>query len=131
MSLVTKLKDVNSDPNATINMMHEILTSISVPLEKGNLRWKEIEIEPAYYQETSKPFYNHLPMSVAYPIALFFYNLSSSLMKVIQDYSNKKLTEAEKIKEEVMMDFLKDGDGSLHSITSLMEIFRNGDTLSK
>jgi hypothetical protein len=131
MSLVTKLKDVNSDPNATINMMHEILTSISVPLEKGKLRWKEIEIEPAYYQETSKLFYNHLPMSVAYPIALFFYNLSSSLMKVIQDYSNKKLTEAEKIKEEVMMDFLKDGDGSLHSITSLMEIFRNGDTLSK
>jgi len=131
ISLVTKLKDVNNDPNGTVNMLHEILASISIPVSKGKLKWSKLEIEPSYYKETAQAFYRSLPMSVAYPIGIFFWNLSQSLMKAIQDYSNKKLTEAEKIKEEVMMDFLKDGDGSLRSITSLMEILRSGDTLNK
>lgn len=131
ISLVTKLKDTNGNPDATIDMLHQILTSISIPVSKGKLGWNKLEIEPTYYQDTAKEFYDHLPMSIAYPIGVFFYNLSQSLMTAIQDYSNKKLTEAEKIKKEVMEDFLKDGDGSLHSITYLMETLKSGSTSKK
>ena len=131
MSITSKLKDSQNDPEYVYNNLHEILASISIPVEKKRLGWKHLEIEPSYYKDTAEAFYKHLPMSIAYPIGVFFYNLSQSLMKSIQDYSNQKLTEAEKMKMEVMRDFLADGDGSLRSITYLMEILKSGSTSTK
>ena len=132
MSVVTKLKDIENDPEIAYNKLHEILASISVPVEKVKKKYKRIAIEPSYYKKVAQDFYNYLPMSIAYPIGVFFYNLSESLTKIIVDYSKskiaEKMTEAEEIQAEVMRDFLNDGDGGLHSITSLMDALKNGDT---
>jgi len=135
MSVVTKLKDAANDPEVVYNQLHEILASISVPVEKVKKKYKRIAIEPSYYKKVANDFYNYLPMSIAYPIGVFFWNLSDSLTKIIQDSLKSKLkekmTEAEEIQAEVMKDFLKDGDGGLHSITSLMDALKNGDTIKE
>ena len=135
MSVVTKLKNAENDDDVAYNQLHEILASISVPVEKKRKKWQRIAIEPSYYKKVANDFYNHLPMSIAYPIGVFFWNLSASLTKVIQDSlkskMNEKLTEAEEIQAEVMKDFLNDGDGTLHSITSLMDALKNGNTIKE
>jgi hypothetical protein len=135
MSVVTKLKNASDDPEIVYNQLHEILASISVPVEKVKKKYKRIAIEPSYYKKVAQDFYHHLPMSIAYPIGVFFWNLSDSLTKIIQDSLKSKLaekmTEAEEIQAEVMRDFLKDGDGGLHSITSLMDALKSGDTMNK
>ena len=132
MSVVTKLKNAEQDEDISYNQLHEILASISVPVEKHRKKWRRTAIEPSYYKKVAQDFYNHLPMSIAYPIGVFFWNLSESLIKVMQDSlklkMSEKMTEAEEIQAEVMMDFLSDGDGGLHSIISLMDVLKNGDT---
>lgn len=131
MSVATKLKGAENDPEHVYNNLHSIIASITIPVQKGKLGWKQMNIDPSYFQDTGELFYHHLPMSVAYPIGVFFYNLSKSLMISTKDYLNKNLTEAQKMKEEVMKDFFNDGDGSLRLITYLTEIFQNGNTLKK
>jgi len=111
MSVSTKLKDVDSDPNVIYSIIHNILASISYPIIENKGKYERQEIDSSYFSDTSKLFYEKLPVSIAYPLGVFFCNLSQDLMPIIQGYSKRKLTKANSIMEEVQKDISKDGDG--------------------
>lgn len=129
ISVVSLLKDLADRPNLSYEIIHEILACVVFPVDKKR---KVLNIEPSYYRKVSEDIYNHMSINDAYPIAVFFCNLSESLTSLMQDYSIGKaennLTEAKEIQLEVAKDFMSDGDGSLHSITSAMETLQSDHT---
>jgi hypothetical protein len=55
--------------------------------------------------------FKDIPMSVANPIAVFFFNLSIEFTRILNDYSDQKLKEMNKILDQTKTDLLKDTVG--------------------
>lgn len=132
MSFTTYLKGFADNPNVHIEQMPDILASVIFPVDKNN---KVMAIEPSYFRNLADDIRNTMSIEDAYPIAVFFCNLSASLMSFTQDYLSQKL---EKMTEqsktailEVAKDLEKDGVGLPPSITSAMEILQKDHTTKK
>jgi hypothetical protein len=132
MSFTTYLKGFADNPNVHIEQMPDILASVIFPVDKNN---KVMAIEPSYFRNLADDIRNTMSIEDAYPIAVFFCNLSRSLMQTTQDYLNQKLekmTEQSKTNIlEVMKDLEKDGDGLPPSIISAMEILQKDHITKK
>ena len=132
MSFTTYLKGFADNPNVHIEQMPDILASVIFPVDKNN---KVMAIEPSYFRNLADDIRNTMSIEDAYPIAVFFCNLSRSLMQTTQDYLNQKLekmTEQSKTNIlEVVKDLEKDGVGLPHSITSVMEILQKDHITKK
>jgi hypothetical protein len=122
MSFTTYLKGFADNPNIHIEQMPDILASVIFPVDKNN---KVLAIEPSYFRNLADDIRNTMSIVDAYPIAVFFCNLSASLTKTTEDYLNRKvenMTEESKTAIlEVMKDLENDGVGLPPSITSVME----------
>ena len=132
MSFTTYLKGFADNPNVHIEQMPDILASVIFPVDKNN---KVMAIEPSYFRNLADDIRNTMSIEDAYPIAVFFCNLSASLMTTTQDYLNQKL---EKMTEqsktailEVAKDLEKDGVGLPHSIRSAMETLQKDHITKK
>jgi hypothetical protein len=103
-------QDMDKDPDLVNKNLHIILAQIIKPTyfnwRKFKREYKEVDI-----MELSKVLYEELPVSIAYPIIVFFCNLSKLLIPVISDYSTKKIEEVKKELSLIEKD-LKGGDGS-------------------
>jgi len=112
ISVVTLLKDLADNPNLSYELLHEILSCVVFPVDKDK---NVLEFKANYFRELSEDIYNHMSIEEAYPLCIFFCNLSDSLIKCTQDYLNQKLEEmtmtAEQLQSEVMKDLEKDGVG--------------------
>ena len=132
MSFTTYLKGFADNPNVHIDQMPDILASVIYPVDKNN---KVMAIEPSYYRNLSDDIRNTVTIDEIYGVAVFFCNLSRSLMQTTQDYLNQKLenmTEQSKTAIlEVAKDLESDGVGLPHSITSAMETLRKDLTTKK
>jgi hypothetical protein len=109
MAVTELLKESEDNPEVTWQQLHYILVNVCIEVdEKGNKI--EIENESKWITNTANDFYDSFPFSIAYPIAVFFCQVSKALPSIIQDFSlmtvQKKIQEAE--------DLLKDGDGIQH-----------------
>ena len=132
MSFTTYLKGFADNPNVHIEQMPDILASVIFPVDKNN---KVMAIEPSYFRNLADDIRNTMSIEDAYPIAVFFCNLSQSLTKCMQDYLSQKL---EKMTEqsrsailEVAKDLEKDGGGLPPSIISAMETLRKDPTTKR
>jgi hypothetical protein len=132
MSFTTYLKGFADNPNVHIEQMPDILASVIFPVDKNN---KVLAIEPSYFRNLADDIRNTMSIEDAYPIAVFFCNLSQSLTKCTQDYLSQKL---EKMTEqsrsailEVVRDLESDGVGLPHSIVSAMETLQKDLTMKK
>lgn len=132
MSFTTYLKGFADNPNVHIEQMPDILASVIYPVDKNN---KVMAIEPSYYRNLSDDIRNTVTIDEIYGVAVFFCNLSRSLMQTTQDYLNQKLekmTEQSKTNIlEVVKDLEKDGDGLPPSIISVMEILQKDHITKK
>lgn len=132
MSFTTYLKGFADNPNVHIDQMPDILASVIYPVDKNN---KVMAIEPSYYRNLSDDIRNTVTIDEIYGVAVFFCNLSRSLMQTTQDYLNQKLenmTEQSKTAIlEVAKDLESDGVGLPHSITSVMETLQKDLTTKK
>jgi len=132
MSFTTYLKGFADNPNVHIEQMPDILASVIFPVDKNN---KVMAIEPSYFRNLADDIRNTMSIEDAYPIAVFFCNLSRSLMSFTQDYLSQKLeTMTEQSRSailEVAKDLEKDGGGLPHSIACAMETLRNDHTTKK
>jgi len=103
-------QDLEKDPDLVNKNLHIILAQVIKPTyfnwRKLKREYKEVDI-----MELSKVLYEELPVSIAYPIIVFFCNLSKLLIPVISDYSTKKIEEVSKELSLIEKD-LKDGVGS-------------------
>ena len=132
MSFTTYLKGFADNPNVHIEQMPDILASVIFPVDKNN---KVMAIEPSYFRNLADDIRNTKSIEDAYPIAVFFCNLSRSLTQCTQDYLSQKLesmTEQSKTAIlEVAKDLERDGVGLPHSITSAMETLQKDHTTKK
>jgi len=132
MSFTTYLKGFADNPNVHIEQMPDILASVIFPVDKNN---KVMAIEPSYFRNLADDIRNTMSIEDAYPIAVFFCNLSASLTQTTHNYLNTKLenmTEQSKTAIlEVAKDLEKDGVGLPHSIISAMETLQNDPTTKK
>ena len=107
------LQNAKDDQEAIFNNLHHILTTICRPVKKTVFGWKHIKVDSELLRETSDNFLNNMPITIAYPIGVFFYSHSEYLTKIIKT----SLTDlAEKMTKEakVELDLLKSGGGGIH-----------------
>jgi hypothetical protein len=132
MSFTTYLKGFADNPNVHIEQMPDILASVIFPVDKNN---KVLAIEPSYFRNLAEDIRNTMSIESAYPLAVFFCNLSRSLMQTTQDYLNQKVQnmteESRSAILEVAKDLENDGDGLPLWITSAMETLQNDHITKK
>lgn len=91
--------------------LHLFLFHLARPYNYSWFRKKYIKLEDHQTIELIDQF-KDIPMSVANPIAVFFFNLSTEFTKILNDYSDQKIKEMNKILDQTKTDLLKDMDGS-------------------
>lgn len=91
--------------------LHLFLFHLARPYNYSWFRKKYIKLEDHQTIELIDQF-KDIPMSVANPIAVFFFNLSIEFTRILNDYSDQKLKEMNKILNQTKTDLLKDTDGS-------------------
>ncbi len=104
------LQNAKEDEEAIFNNLHHILTTICRPVKKTLFGWKHIKVDSEILRKTADNFLNNMPMTIAYPIGVFFYTHSEDLTKAIK---TSLMVEAERIAREAKqeLDLVKDGDG--------------------
>lgn len=103
---VAIMNAVKDDP---IKHLHVTMFNLARPIKASWLGWKQFEFKPHEVSERLNDF-KLLPVSMAYPIAVFFLNLSKDLISGSGDYFNKLLTNEMKKLDEIKADLLS-GDG--------------------
>jgi len=82
---------------------------LSKPFKLGFKR-KYYKLDKSLIPETLKDFGN-MPISVAYPMAVFFLKVSKACTSYLVGYSTEKLTQIKKQVEEAQIDLLSSMDG--------------------
>jgi hypothetical protein len=90
--------------------LHLFLFHLARPYNYSWFRKKYIKLEDHQTIELIDQF-KDIPMSVANPIAVFFFNLSTEFTRILNDYSDQKLKEMNKILDQTKTDLLKDTVG--------------------
>ena len=73
ISAMELLQDASTNEDVIFNNLHKILTTICRPVERKYLRWHDVDINGEVIRETSENFYKNMPITIAYPIGVFFY----------------------------------------------------------
>lgn len=111
MSTMHIFQGLQKDEEHIDKNLHIILSQVIKPTR---FNWKKLKQEyvEVDLMELSKILYKDLPVSIAYPIIVFFCKLSKELTPIIEDYSTKKLKEVKEQLQEVERD-LRTGVGTL------------------
>ena len=103
--VMNALKDVDSN-------MHLIIFSLSRPYKwVGGIRKKYFELKESEIPEIILAI-NQLPVSLAYPLIVFFFNLSNELTTCLLDYSESKMKEMNESLIAAKTNLLNDMDGT-------------------
>jgi len=104
------LQNAKDDEDAIFNNLHHILTTICRPVKRTLFGWKHIKVDSEILRKTADNFLNNMPITIAYPIGVFFYTHSDVLTKVIKTCL---MEEAKKMTKEAKqeLDLVNDGDG--------------------
>ena len=104
------LQKASKNEEIVFENLHHILTTICRPVEKKWLRWRYIDVDGEVLRKTADNFFNNMPITIAYPIGVFFYNHFQSLT---QDIRISLMEKATKMMKEASqeMDLVRDGDG--------------------
>ena len=68
------LQDAQTNEEVIFNTLPKILTTICRPVEKKWLGWRDIKLDGELIRETVDNFYKNMPITIAYPIGVFFFN---------------------------------------------------------
>jgi hypothetical protein len=90
--------------------LHLFLFHLARPYNYSWFKKKYIKLEDHQTIQLIDQF-KDIPMSVANPIAVFFFNLSTEFTRILDDYSDQKLKEMNKLLDRTKTDLLKDTDG--------------------
>jgi hypothetical protein len=105
IDLMTFLKN----PEAINQNIHNVLAVIASPLKLGLFKTKYDGKKQA---ERAKFFHDNMPVSIAYPILVFFCNLSSHLTPAIAAYLNRDTMEKMSMVQHQVQDIMNATDGS-------------------
>lgn len=111
ISVMEIMQKAGNSEDALFNNLHQILTVICRPVYKTMFGYKDVKVDGELIRETSKNFYNNMPITIAYPIAVFFWERSPILTETIK---TSLMSESEKIIKEVKTDLATDGVGGAY-----------------
>lgn len=114
-----------------INNLHKIMATLYLPAKKT---WYGKLVVEKYngrtQKERSDEFYRYMPISVAYPAALFFYQVSKDLTTNIETYFINKAVEEMKAAAKLLRgqsgSSTKGGGGIMRWIASPITALKNG-----
>jgi hypothetical protein len=114
-----------------INNLHKIMATLYLPAKKT---WYGKLVVSKYngkaHKERADEFYRYMPISVAYPAALFFYQVTKDLTTNIETYFINKAVEemkvAAKLLREQSVSSTKGGAGIMRWIASPITALKNG-----
>jgi len=96
---------MNAIKDDSIKNMHMTMFNLAKPIKASFVGWKQFDFEPSEVTERLEEF-KQMPISVAYPIAVFFLNLSRTLTEDLEGYFSKLMTSEKKKLEEIKADLL-------------------------
>ncbi len=107
------LQNAKDNEEVIFNNLHHILTTICRPVEKKFFRWRDIKVDGELLRKTSDNFLTNMPITIAYPIGVFFYNHLDTLTETIK---TSLIEEAQRLKREAEIEIasVKSGDGGQH-----------------
>lgn len=108
ISVMEILQQAGDNEDVLFNNLHKILTVICRPVYKTMFGFKTMDIDGEKIRETADNFYKNMPITIAYPIGVFFYLRYPNLTRVIK---TSLMEEAKKQIKEVKTDLAKDGVG--------------------
>ena len=114
-----------------INNLHKIMATLYLPAKKT---WYGKLVVSKYngkaHKERADEFYRYMPISVAYPAALFFYQVTNGLTTNIETYFINKAVEemkvAAKLLREQSVSSTNGGGGIMRWIASPITALKNG-----
>ena len=84
ISVMEILQKSGDNEDLLFNNLHKILTVICRPVYKTLFGFKSVDIDGDLIRETANNFYNNMPITIAYPIGVFFYQRYPTLTKTIK-----------------------------------------------
>jgi len=111
ISAMELLQDAATNEDVIFNNLHKILTTICRPVERKYLRWHDVDINGEVIRETSENFYKNMPITIAYPIGVFFYHHLGNSTQDIKTYLIQKATQKIKQVKQEMKDLPSVGAG--------------------
>ena len=109
MFVMDRLKELNRDPETTEKNLHLIMATVCHPIKRKGFKWVSVNNDLA---ETAQTFYNFMPISVAYPISVFFCELSKVSIPTIKNYLNTTIDKVEKETTQIKKDLQNNSAGS-------------------
>ena len=96
---------MNAVKDDSIKNMHLTMFNLAKPIKATWLGWKQFDFENHEVSERLEEF-KQMPISVAYPIAVFFLSLSKDLINGSQDYLKTSLEKMNKALSETKEDLV-------------------------
>ena len=110
ISIMEILQKAENNEEVLFNNLHHILTVLCRPVYKTMFGFRDVKVDTDLIRETAKNFYDNMPITIAYPIAVFFYqrfpNLTETIKTSLMEEANKRI-------KEVKMDLEADGVGGV------------------
>ena len=108
ISVMELLQKANGNEDVIFDNLHKILTVICRPVYKTMFGFKSVEVDGEMIRQNADNFYKNMPITIAYPIGVFFYQRYPNLTQVIK---TSLMEEANKKIKEVKTDLMRDGVG--------------------
>ena len=108
VSIMEIMQKASEDEGIMFDNLHKILTVICRPVEKKWFKWKPVKMDNSLIYKTQDNLLKNMSISLAYPIAFFFYTRYPSLMQTIKTF----LVQEAVVKMKEAKTLLVDGDGS-------------------
>ena len=86
ISVMEILEKAKNNPEIIYDNIHNLLTVICKPLTKKWWGFKNKQITNNLVKETSSNFYKNMPITIAYPITVFFYQNLTTLTQTIKTF---------------------------------------------
>jgi len=112
MDFMHFLGECKGDNNLVMQNLHNLLSCVVIKDERKRWGYKRGEYDGSKIETTRKLIKDKMPISLAFPIAVFFWNLWQESTKNIQDFGNNQLTKAEDLIKEVGKDLEGFGAGT-------------------
>jgi hypothetical protein len=112
MDFMHFLGECKGDNNLVMQNLHNLLSCVVIKDERKRWGYKRGEYDGSKIEVTRKLIKDKMPISLAFPIAVFFWNLWQESTKNIQGFGNNQLTKAEDLIKEVGKDLEGFGAGT-------------------
>jgi hypothetical protein len=95
VNIMEILQKANNNEEVIYENLHKILTIICRPVYKTMFGYKDAEVDGELIKQTADNFFNNMPITIAYPIGVFFYNhlptLTETIKTSLMEVANKKI----------------------------------------